>query len=183
MTQPPIQVPDSSDMWGGGPILEPSSAFSREIFKTIRPQIPRPVWPAEPVSALFQPLPDGSGLVAEFEDLGGEHAKRASQLVLARGAELLLLSPAKRALVNMYAVKRWRDLCLYSLLPFLFAILMVHALVPQLARPVLIPFLLDGVALVALHFLLSDRRSKLENARFIAKIPTPGLHIRIESHS
>lgn len=177
----PPPAAGNGGMWEGGPILEPSSAFSKEVFKTIRPQIPRVAWPPEIVSALFLPKADGSGLVAEFEDFSGEHARHASQLVLARGAELILLSPARQALIDMYAVKRWRDVCLYSLLPLLFAILVVQALVPQLSRNMLVPFVLDCVALAVFHTMLSSRRSQLENTRFIARIPTPGLHIRIDT--
>ena len=187
MTLPPLPPhidPDAppvkqEDIWEGGPILDPSSAFSKEVFKTIRPHIPRVAWPAEVVSALFLPKSDGSGLIAEFEDLGGEHARRATRLVLERGAELILLSPARQAMIDMFAVKRWRDVCLYSLLPLLFAILVAQALIPQLSRAMLIPFFLDGLTLIGSHIVLSQRRTKLANTRFIAKIPTPGLHIRV----
>lgn len=161
--------------------MQPDSAFSKEIFKTIRPQIPRRDWPENPITALFLPLPDGSGLVAEFESFPSNEAKVASQLILARGPELVLKSPAKRALIDMYRSKSWRDVCLYSLLPMLFAVIMLNAVSAHLSRLTATPLILDLCAIIALHFRLGVFRSRLENARFIARIPTPGLHIKLEN--
>jgi hypothetical protein len=160
-------------------LLPPEAVFSREVYKRIRPSIPRHIWPSEYVRATFVPMADGLALNATFDDLPPAYGAVAAGLVLQGGVDLVLASPAAAAAVSVFRIRRWRDTFLYALVPLLFAIPLMNALASVAMQVSLVLFVVDLVALLATHAGLTSRRAGLFGARFVAHIPTPGLRLHI----
>ena len=171
-------------LWHGGAILPSNSAFSMEVFKIIRPGIPNQAWPVgQPVVGLFLPIPSGLGLVAEFEHLFGSHKKQAEQAVLAHGFELMKHSPAAYQANQVFKAKRWRDACMFALLPLLFAIPIVDGLFSSADHLMMLISAADFCGFVAMQLRLGSAQKTLVESRFIAHIPTPSMRIRLNQHS
>ena len=171
---------DPVEIWHGGTILSPNSVFSREVFKIIRPHIPAHGWPVgQPVTGLFLPIPSGMALMAEFEHLSGEYRKHAEQAVLEKGVELVLESPSAPHAYSVFKAKRWRDVCLYALLPMLFTMPVFNGLFPNAIHGLMIATVADMAGLIASQLILSRTQTRLIESRFIAHIPTPGMRIRV----
>lgn len=160
-------------------LLAPDSEFSRAVYKEIRPVIPRIHWPVEALRATFTPTADGLALAAEFGGLPAAYAALAAQVVLRAKVDLVLVSPAAFAAARVVHAKRWRDTCLYAVLPALFAIPMMAALGVGAMKTAMLVFAVVAVLLAATHVRLMQRRGELLRARFIAEIPTPGLRIKV----
>ena len=160
-------------------ILQPESAFSRAVYTTIRPVIPRTHWPSEALRATFTAMPDGLSLDAVFEGLPPAYAALAAQTVRRGGVDLILSSPVAYWAAAVVRGRRWRDTFLYALLPFLFAIPLMAPLGDGAMRVSMGLFALDALALLASHAKLLQGRSAMADNRFIALIPTPGLRIKV----
>ena len=161
--------------------LPPESAFSRAVYTQIRPAIPRTQWPSDALHARFTPTPDGLALDGVFEGLPAAYAAVAAQMVRQAGVDLVLASPVAYLAVAVVRIRRWRDTFLYALLPFLFAIPLMAALGDTAMRVCMGLFVLDAVALLATHANLLQSRSVMAQNRFTARIPTPGLRIKVPS--
>jgi len=177
-TPPPSE--ETVPLWHDGVILPPNSRFSQEIFKLIRPGIPQHGWPVgQPIMGLFQPLPNGMGLVAEFEHLSADHKRYAEYLILEKGAPLVMESPAAPKAVAVYKAKSWRDVSLYALLPVLFMVPVVDGLVANATHLAVAAAAVNLVILIASQLKLTRAQTALSESRFIAHIPTPGMKISI----
>ncbi|MBC7905835.1 MAG: hypothetical protein H7Y60_03695 [Rhodospirillaceae bacterium] len=159
--------------------LPPESAFSRTIFKLVRPHIPRERWPAESVRVLFEPAGDGLWLEARFEGLPASYAALAAQLVREARVDLVLQSPAAGEAAAVARTKRWRDACLFAFVPLLFAIPLMAALSDAAMRMALLLCGVDVLALLVLQGALTKRRVAMATARFVAHVPSPGLKIHL----
>ena len=167
-------------LWHGGAILSPDSPFSREIFKLIRPGVPHQSWPvAQPLIGLFMPIPSGMALVAEFEYLTGPAKKYAEQAILSKGVALVKESPAAYQANLMFKAKRWRDICMFALLPLIFAIPIVDGLFEPADHAVMLIAAADFIGLIAAQLNLGRAQDALVESRFIAHIPTPSMKIRL----
>lgn len=160
-------------------MLAPDSEFSRAVYKEIRPVIPRIHWPVEALRATFTPTVDGLALTAEFEGLPAAYAALAAQVVVRAKVDLVLVSPVAVLASAVVYAKRWRDACLYGLLPALFAIPMMAALGGAAMKAAMLVFAVIAVLLAVTHARLMQRRGDLLRGRFIAEIPTPGLRIKV----
>ncbi|CUW37326.1 conserved protein of unknown function [Magnetospirillum sp. XM-1] len=160
-------------------LLRPDSEFSRAVYKEIRPAIPRAHWPVEALRATFTPSSDGLSLIAGFEGLPPNYAALAAQVVLNAKVDLVLVSPVAALASAVVYAKRWRDTFLYALLPLLFAIPLLAPLGNVAMRVSIVLFALNCAALLLCHARLLQRRSALQQGRFIAEIPTPGLRIKV----
>lgn len=160
-------------------LLRPDSGFSRAVYKEIRPAIPRGNWPTEALRATFTPSNDGLALVAHFEGLAPAYAALAAQVVLRAKVDLVLVSPVAALASAVVYTRRWRDTFLYALLPLLFAIPLMAPLGDLAMRVSIILFALDLVALLGSHARLLHCRATLQQGRFMAEIPTPGLRIKV----
>ena len=169
----------SPEQWRGGVILPVHSHFSVEVFKTIRVGIPRSEWPSDHLVGLFVPTGDAMALMAEFEDVPEKVEATARALVMARGAELVLLSPFGTLAVEAYKVRRWRDTSLYGLVPALFGIPIMASLLPNGFASMTALALADLLILVISQVKMLALRHKLLQSRFIAMIPSPGARIKI----
>ena len=158
--------------------LPPDAPFSRSVFKHIRPHIPRPRWPDTPVWASFSPTVDGFALEARFEDLPPAYAELAARWVRQAGLDLVMESPAGPAAAALFRAQRWRDSCLYALVPLLFAIPLAASLSMMAMRGAGLLFTFDVVALVLTQAQLAHRRARLAAAHFSAEIPSPGQRLR-----
>lgn len=163
--------------------LPPSSPFAKAVFKQIRPHIPRQAWPREAVRASFMPAPDGFSLRARFDDFPAAYAAEAAQWVRKGGVDLVLASPAGWVAARTFRAQRWRDTCLYALVPLLFAIPLSGVLSGTAMRVAAAVFALDAVLLAATHLRLVRWRARLVAAAFSAAIPTPGLHLGVVATS
>ena len=177
---PASELDASQTLWHGGTILPVHSVFSIEVFKAIRPVVPRPAWPAGQLTALFIPRADGMALIAEFEELTGEAHARAEARIIEKGVELVMMCPAARLAVEVFKAKKWRDTFLYGLVPLLFAIPFSAGLQPELMTVFAGLTLADLAALLVAQLRLSAAGSAVQAARFIAQLPVPGLHIRLD---
>lgn len=160
-------------------LLRPDSEFSRAVYKEIRPAIPRAHWPVEALRATFTPSNDGLALIASFEGLPPNYAALAAQVVLRAKVDLVLVSPVAALASGVVYARRWRDTFLYALLPLLFAIPLMAPLGDIFMRGSFVLFGFNAVALLGSHAYLLQRRSALQQGRFIAEIPTPGLRIKV----
>ncbi|WP_096703961.1 hypothetical protein [Magnetospirillum sp. 15-1] len=160
-------------------LLRPDSEFSRAVYKEIRPVIPRAHWPVEALRATFTPSNDGLALIASFEGLPPTYAALAAQVVLRAKVDMVLVSPVAALASAVVYARRWRDTFLYGLLPLLFAIPLMAPLGDFAMRASIVLFVLDVAALLGSHARLLQRRSALQQGRFIAEIPTPGLRIKV----
>ncbi len=158
-------------------LLPPHSPFSKEIYKRVRPRIPRHFWPPESVRVSFQPSPDGLFLDAVFEGLPAAYAKVAAATIRETGSALVLESPAATLAAMVFKARRRRDIALFCILPLLFAVPLLGHFNPIWMRPAIALFVADVVALAFLHVALIQRRANLAAGRFLADIPVPGLHI------
>ncbi len=158
--------------------LPPDAPFSRSVFKQIRPHIPRTRWPDTPVWALFSPAADGFSLDARFEDLPAADAEQAARWVRQAGLDLVMESPAAPAAMAMFRAQRWRDFCLYALVPLLFAIPLAASLSLAAMRGAGLMFTADVIALVLTQAELVRRRTRLAAVHFSAEIPSPGQRLR-----
>ncbi len=159
--------------------LPPESAFSRSVFKLIRPHIPRERWPLESVRGIFTGAGDGLWLDADLNGLPPAHAALAVRLIRQAGVELVLQSPAAGFAAAVVRAKRWRDAALYAFLPSLFAIPFMGSLSDTALQVAVLVCCVDVVALLAFQVALMRRRAAMVAARFIAHIPSPGLKISI----
>lgn len=155
--------------------------FSQEVFKRIRPSIPRERWPTEPLRATFTPLADGMGFQASFDDLPPAYAQVASRLVLQAGVDLVIKSPVARLAGGVVRAKRWRDAFLYFVVPLLFAIPLMGALSGNAMYPAALTFAADLAALSFAQLQLTRRRMVLADSRFVAEIPVPGMRLHVAS--
>ncbi|MGE5503287.1 MAG: hypothetical protein ACM31L_02580 [Actinomycetota bacterium] len=162
------------------PILLPAnSAFSRLVFETIRPRIPKQAWPDDHMVGAFRPTADGLAFDATFEGLPPTYAAVATALVREVKTKLMVLSPAVDAARGVVAAKRWRDAFLYLSLPLLFAIPLMAALTPLAMRMAAGAFMVDLAALGLAQGLLAQRRELLAATSFMAEIPVPGMRLRL----
>ena len=169
-------------LWHGSAALPPNSEFAREIYKLIRPVIPNQVWPVgEPVVGLFTPLADGMALTAELEHLPTTYKRLAEQIIAAKGVGLLKQSPAAHAANQMFRTKRWRDICLFALLPLAFLIPVVDGLFPQAEHGATLLAGLDLLGLIASQLRLLRAQDTLVESRFIVHIPSPSMKIRLNA--
>ncbi|KIL97336.1 hypothetical protein CCC_00397 [Paramagnetospirillum magnetotacticum MS-1] len=160
-------------------LLRPDSEFSRAVYKEIRPAIPRAQWPTSALRASFTPSSDGLALIAAFEGLPPAYAAVAAQVVLRAKVDLVLVSPVAVLASAVVYMRRWRDTFLYALLPLLFAIPLMAPLGDAAMRASFVLFSLNMAALLVTHARLLQRRAKLQQGRFIAEIPSPGLRIKV----
>ncbi len=163
--------------------LPANSAFSKDVYKLIRPSIPRAAWPSEAIRTAFTSDPDGYFLTAEFSGLPSDYAKLAGQLVRHAGGELVMASPLAGMAAAVARAHWWRDMCLFAFVPLLFAIPLMASLSTAAMRLCLIPFVADCVGLVLTQMSLSLARGRLGDVQFIAEIPTPSLHLRVTAES
>ncbi len=157
----------------------PESAFSRAVYKEIRPAIPRAQWPVEPLRATFVVAPDGLSMHATFEGLPPASCVIAAQVVARAKVDLVLASPVAYLAAAVVRIRRWRDTFLYALLPVLFAIPLLAALGNTAMRLSMVVSVITVLALIATNGSLLQARSKLSAARFVALIPTPGHRIKV----
>jgi hypothetical protein len=160
-------------------LLRPDSEFSRAVYKEIRPSIPRNQWPTEALRATFTPSNDGLALIANFEGLPQAYAAMAAQVVLNAKVDLVLVSPVAVLASAVVYMRRWRDTFLYALLPALFAVPLTAILGDLPMKTAMALFGLDFAGLLITHVRLMQRRMALQQGRFIAEIPTPGLRIKV----
>ncbi len=158
--------------------LPPSSPFAKAVFKQIRPHVPRHVWPQDVVRASFTPSPDGFSLRARFNDFPTAYAEQAALWVRQGGLDLVLASPAGWAAARTFHAQRWRDTCLYALVPLLFAIPLSNFLSGAAMRVAALLFAVDAVLLLLTHTRLLRLRAALVATHFSADIPAPGLRLR-----
>lgn len=160
--------------------INAGSAFAQEVFKTVRPSIPRERWPVEPIRVTFTPLIDGLGLVGNFDDVfPPRFAALATRLVVDAGVDLVVLSPAAHACAAMVRAKRWRDAFLYAFLPLLFAVPLMGALADKAMMAAAALFVADLILLILAQARMSRRRVELAAARFVAEIPVPGMKLHV----
>lgn len=159
--------------------INADSPFSQEVFKRIRPSIPRERWPTEPLRATFTPLPDGLALAASFDDLPPSYGQVAGRLVLQAGVDLVVKSPVARLAAGVVRAKRWRDAFLYFAVPLLFAIPLMGSLSSKAMYPAGLAFAANCVALLACQLQLTRRRVALHGSRFVAEIPVPGMRLHV----
>jgi len=100
-------------------------------------------------------------------------------VVLRAKVDMVLVSPVAALASAVVYARRWRDTFLYGLLPLLFAIPLMAPLGDFAMRASIVLFVLDVAALLGSHARLLQRRSALQQGRFIAEIPTPGLRIKV----
>lgn len=163
--------------------LNAGSPFSQEVFKRIRPAIPRERFPHEPLRATFNCTVDGLALIASFDGLPAKYGSVAEQVVRAAGIDLVVKSPCAMLAGNVVRAKRWRDVFLYAAVPALFAIPLLTVLTKAAMMPSVGLFVLDLVALALAQAHLFHRRLALGTARFVAEIPVPGMRLHIAARS
>ena len=159
--------------------LSAASSFSQEVFRLIRPHIPRDHWPANALPVTFTADSSGLFLLANFDDDGLPIASRkvAIQVIAHAGVDLVVKSPFARLAAATMRAKRWRDAFLFLAVPLLFAIPLLGALAGQLMIPTAGLFVADLLALIMAQLQVSHRRAALADARCVADIPVPGLRI------
>jgi uncharacterized membrane protein YhaH (DUF805 family) len=155
----------------GGAVLPPNSEFSKMVFKILRPGIPVAGWPMG--------VPSGTAMVVNFEEMTGDYKKYAEYTVYKKSGSLIMASPAAGAAIAVLQAKRLRDICLYSLLPLLFAIPISYGLAPKISTLITIVSVVDAAALIATQLILLKCQKTLANSKFIAHIPTPSLKIKV----
>jgi hypothetical protein len=158
-------------------LLPPNSPFSKDIFKRIRPRIPRHAWPPETIRVHFEPGPDGAFLAATVEGLPADYAKLAAAIIREAGTALVMDSPMALLTLGVVQARRRRDAALYASLPLLFAVPILGHFDRTLMQPAILLFGLDLVGLIAFHLILAGRRARLAASSFLADIPVPGLRI------
>ena len=92
-----------------------ASPFSQEVFRRLRPTIPRERWPVEPMTVTFTADPSGLFLKASFDDddLGASHSQQAVRLIAHAGVDLVVQSPFATLAAAVMRAKRWRDVFLF----------------------------------------------------------------------
>ncbi len=159
--------------------LSPDSAFSRAVYKEIRPAIPRMQWPAERVAASFVAAGNGAYLEGTFEDFTAGYAKVAALKIRTAGFEMVMASPVAAMASAVFRVLRWRNIFLFAVLPLLFAIPLMASLEATAMRFATLLFAGDLLALIVSHGNLLLRRNALSAMRFTVEIPAPGMRIRV----
>lgn len=159
----------------------PSSRFSQEVFRRIRPQIPRERWPTDRLSIAFTADPSGLFLRAWIEpgDFPHSYADIAVRAIAQAGVELVVVSPFARVAKAVMAAKRWRDAFLYMGLPLLFAIPLMGSLAQPLMMLCTVLFAADLGLLLVAQVALSRRRATIATARVVADIPLPGSVVHV----
>ncbi|MCA1908077.1 MAG: hypothetical protein LDL39_06930 [Magnetospirillum sp.] len=159
--------------------LSVASPFSQEVFRLIRPHIPRERWPTAALPVTFTADVSGLFLLASFDDDGLPAASRkvAVQVIAHAGVELVVKSPFALLAAATMRAKRWRDAFMFLAVPLLFAIPLLGALSGQLMIPATGLFAADLLALILAQVQLTHRRMALAEARCVAEIPVPGLRI------
>ncbi|CAA7620133.1 hypothetical protein [Magnetospirillum sp. UT-4] len=155
------------------------SKFSLEVFKVVRPHVPRERWPANPLRATFMPHPDGLYLEGSFDDLPGAYAQVAQRAVIQAGVELVRVSPVAFWAAEVVRAKRWRDAFMFFAVPLLFAIPLMGALHQSAMILAAGAFAVNLVVLIFTQGLLIRRRATLASARFVAEIPVPGMRLAV----
>lgn len=161
--------------------LPPTSTFSKEVYKRVRPHVPRANWPPETVRAAFTAATDGAALRAEFDDFPDDYARIAARAVREAGGELVMMSPLAPAVAAVVQARWWRDTCLLAFVPLMFAIPLMAALGDLAMRLSVVVFTIDSLVLAFSWVVLGMRRSALAGERFAADIPAPGLRLRVVS--
>jgi hypothetical protein len=158
--------------------LPAHSQFCKDVYDQIRPHIPRQQWPSQPLSAVFTSGPDGRFLAASFEGVSTRFSDAAKRAVAAGGFDLVLKSPFAYSASQLYRSLRWRNVCLFALVPLLFGIPLAAVAGANAMRVAAVLFAADLAAAAIAHAALSRRRAELAKTRISAEIPVPGLRIR-----
>ncbi|AVM75144.1 hypothetical protein [Magnetospirillum gryphiswaldense] len=162
-----------------------ASSFSQEVFRRIRPVIPRERWPLDAMSVTFTSDPSGLFLRASFDesDLPASYAQQAVNAIAHAGVDLVVKSPFAGMAAAVIRAARWRDVFLYLAVPLLFAIPLMGALLDRLMMPVAGLFGADILALALVQMQLTRRRMAIANARCVAEIPVPGMRVSVAAKS
>lgn len=160
-------------------LLSVGSPFSQEVFKRIRPSIPRDRWPNEALRATFTPVADGMALQANIDGLPTAYAQAATRIILQAGLDMVVKSPVAFLAAGVVRAKRWRDVFMFAAVPLLFAIPLMSSLASSAMAPASALFGANLVALLLSQIVLIRRRLALGDARFVAEIPVPGLRLQI----
>lgn len=160
-----------------------ASPFSQEIFRRIRPGIPRERWPIEAMTVSFTADPSGLFLRASFDgsDLPASYAQQAMQVIAHAGVDLVAQSPFATMAAAVIRAKRWRDMFLFLAVPLLFGIPLAGAALDRLMMPAAGLFLVDLLGLILLQLQLTRRKIAIANARCVAEIPVPGMRLQVPS--
>lgn len=157
-----------------------ASPFSQEVFRRIRPGIPRERWPLDAMTVTFTADPSGLFLRANFDDdLPPNYATQAVQVIAHAGVDLVVQSPFATLARAVTLAKRWRDACLYLAVPLMFAIPLMGALADKAMIPAAGLFGADLIALALTQLQLTRCRLTLTNARCVAEIPVPGMRLQV----
>lgn len=158
-----------------------SSPFSQEVFRRIRPGIPRERWPLDPMTVTFTAAASGLYLKADFgnDDFPAPYLEQARQTIMRAGVDLVVLSPFATLARGVTRAKRWRDSFLYMAVPLLFAIPLMGSLLDRLMPPTAALFGADLLALAFTQIQLSRRRAAIARARCVAEIPVPGMRLHV----
>ena len=161
--------------------ISAASPFSQEVFRRLRPRIPRERWPIEPMTVTFTADSSGLFLKASFDDadLGANYTQQAVQVIAHAGGDLVVQSPFATLAAGVMRAKRWRDVFLFLAVPLLFAIPLMGALLDRLMMPATVLFAIDVTALALTQVQLTRRRIAIANARCIAEIPVPGMRLQV----
>lgn len=161
----------------------PSSPFAQEIFRRIRPFIPKERWPANRLSISFTADPSGLFLRAWIEpgDFPHSYADTAVRVIAQAGVDLVVVSPFARVAKAVMVAKRWRDAFLYLALPLLFAIPLMGSLADTLMPLCGFLFVMDLALLAVAQTALGRRRTAIATARVIAEIPLPGSVVHVSA--
>lgn len=160
-------------------LINAGTPFSQEVFRRIRPAIPRERWPHEALRATFVPVADGMRLEAAFDGLPAAYAQVAARMVLQAGLDLVVKSPVAFLAAGVVRAKRWRDMFMFAAVPTLFAIPLMGILSKAIIYPTALLFIADLVCLTLAQVMLTRRRMALGGARFVAEIPVPGMRVQI----
>lgn len=157
-----------------------ASPFSQEVFRRIRPGIPRERWPVEPITVTFTADPSGLFLRASFDDdLPANYIQQAVGVIAHAGVDLVVLSPFASLAKAAARAKRWRDVFLFFAVPLLFAIPLMGALLDRLMVPATGLFAADLLALALTQLQVARCRMAIANARVVAEIPVPGMRLHV----
>lgn len=160
-----------------------ASPFSQEVFRRIRPGIPRERWPVEAMTVSFSADASGLFLRASFDnnDLPTSYANQAAMVIAQAGVDLVAQSPFASMARGIIHAKRWRDAFLFMAVPLLFMVPLLGAVGAQLMMPAAGLFAIDLFALVLAQVHFIRCRVAMVNARCIAEIPVPGMRVPVAS--
>jgi uncharacterized membrane protein YhaH (DUF805 family) len=161
--------------------INAGSPFSQEVFRRLRPVIPRERWPTGAMTITFTADSSGLFLLGNFDgdDLPPSYAATAVRVLAQAGVDLVVLSPFAAIASGAMQAKRWRDVFMYMLAPLLFAIPLLGALAEKLMFGAAALFGADILALVFAQIIVTQRRMAMVNGRFVAEIPVPGMRVNV----